>query len=80
MVINVWKAKVDRSVNHECAMCGKMVKSILHRFQDFKNAQKAYEFTHGIFNDLFYDHNSTKNTTLMLLKHNSFTTMELEEI
>jgi hypothetical protein len=41
VAINAWKAKVDRSANHECAVCGKIVESILHRFQDFKNAQKA---------------------------------------
>jgi hypothetical protein len=38
VAINVWKTKVDRSANHECAVCGKIIESILHRLQDFKNA------------------------------------------
>jgi hypothetical protein len=40
VAINAWKAKLDRLANHECAVCGKIVESILHRFQDFRMLRK----------------------------------------
>jgi hypothetical protein len=55
IVINIWKVKVDNSINQTSPLCNNGKKSTLHKFWECCHAQWAWEYIQGIVCELTYD-------------------------
>jgi hypothetical protein len=55
IVIKIWKAKVENSINQTCALCGNEKEPTLHKFWECCHAQRTWEYTQGVVCELAYD-------------------------
>ncbi len=41
VLVNVWKDKIDNTINHNCLLCGDVKELVTHKFQECGNVQKV---------------------------------------
>jgi hypothetical protein len=66
IIVNIWRAKVDNSINRTCPLYNNEEESTLHIFWQSYHAQHAWEYIQGIVCELAY---GNKPSWVVVLLH-----------